>query len=1584
MVLFSNSGRIIGNRGIPSSKGKKGKWEKNTFPSDGHRLNEGPWGYFQGSDRAEWVSFFQGHPTNENFMLMGTDLSRLTYTNTRLNGSEFIPANIPLSYTCTCSFDPHQPNRAFVLMGSQELSGASGWWETIDEGETWNLMYPIETVNPRLTSPTPDEYSRGLKQLLIVSPTPSLSGDMYIGTHNNGILKSVDGGNSFTPYAMSGDSINCMSITNDGNYMYVIKGSQLYHNNGGSDWGPVWLLDLSQPPGQFGTITSSMSGDIIWVEPHKDPSKPDEGFYVDYTNKNFKRFSNYGSTDGDVILNTANSPTSIHQNPNNYNHALLYISNTVRTLRFSTNINDPTPTFISLQNNMVNISGNEYVNMIDYGPINFRDNSIDNNWLYPSGSPQYLQERHLLTSFVPNMSSSVRYWGTNFMKSPLQSDDFGETWYPFAHGGTFKRSLQQDFGANDGIVGTSVTEYGIRITENGGKSWRGHSQYNTMTLEVTASTQTGFLERSSWGFAFHPTDPKICICTHSDDPCVIKRTTDMGYNWIDIEQFNPNNPYGAEQLVFWSKINPDVVYVGDRRSTDAGLTFLPMTPAESSQTYISALSPHNENLILHKRSGSLIYVSTNGGNTWVKIPSPPTSPDGGNTTIINGTSNMCIIFDNDPTYSPYTNSTGEFRILVGGWNGMYSYIGTVNSPNSGSWNQHLINTTPDPYNDAHGYGIWFAHVFQDPRKGHTKTLYIFPGYTAAGRHRGDLFYRQGYVSYDGGTSWESIYDVDNILPDFLSVLCGGVNPHTGDLWIQDYTGCYILRQPNKVFDYNYSEALQKSLYFLECQMSGPLPPWHRVEWRGDSFLTAGSDVYISGGPSLINGVDATGMWFDAGDLWTTANTMGKGVTWLAKSVIDFPTSYTTTGQMEHVLNQLRHCGDVFSRLIIDLNPDIPDNFDYYNVIVDVGGHIQFDNGTRILDYLHVHSQGNSAEVENLIRRTTYRAMRDVSGNGHHPSRNDCCGKMCSSLSLISIALDKYGNSTDKTNAITYAKKARKLLKFVNDYRSDLGDAYKKSINSSYHDWTVNTTTNPISADVNFDTYVNVEYTDQLVDYFYGPALGYTSCHLMEKHFNTIGYSNEHIDNLRTYLNSLTTQQQDAFWTWWRCGQGTCMAHLMWLESGDYTSQEELDLLDVVEDYINRWVNPDTDPNTQFDARFNKTEYGLIQRVNAGGQFAYTHTAIVSMFITKYLHLYPNSQNRKKWLDFVFNQINYFLGNNKQGYSYLVGHGRKGYVSCCHHGNAFGPFNTHDHYRKYDDENNKSVGINDYYFYGNRHVLYGALIAPHGLNDNFYYLDATSAEVSGADAWAIRDSNDNFVGDGRLDGKDRWKFTEPVISSNPAVTYTFSALVEYYPIFQPPEPNFPKAEFRNLSLDSAKTGRQFFVQNNIKNTFTSTYINMDINLWNKSSYPPVEYDQMSYRYFFTATPNLSTGINTNIPRASNVSIGDFTVNLSFSDFPLNPIVPTIEIVEYISGNYYIDVKLADVKLSPTYSLSFGDNRQPFRRLYGNTLQITLNSGSWDVTTHHSYDVNNVNDVSKPINPKIPVYNNGIYLEGIEPT
>ncbi|MEV4497183.1 glycoside hydrolase family 9 protein [Micromonospora arborensis] len=101
--------------------------------------------------------------------------------------------------------------------------------------------------------------------------------------------------------------------------------------------------------------------------------------------------------------------------------------------------------------------------------------------------------------------------------------------------------------------------------------------------------------------------------------------------------------------------------------------------------------------------------------------------------------------------------------------------------------------------------------------------------------------------------------------------------------------------------YNYAEALQKSLFFYEAQQSGRLPDWNRVSWRGDSALTDGADV----------GLDLTGGWYDAGDHVKFGFPMAFSATMLAWGAVEYRSGYTASGQLPHLLNNLRYVNDYF-------------------------------------------------------------------------------------------------------------------------------------------------------------------------------------------------------------------------------------------------------------------------------------------------------------------------------------------------------------------------------------------------------------------------------------------------------------------------------------------------------------------------------------------------------------------------------------------------------------------------------------------------------------------------------------------------
>ena len=102
-------------------------------------------------------------------------------------------------------------------------------------------------------------------------------------------------------------------------------------------------------------------------------------------------------------------------------------------------------------------------------------------------------------------------------------------------------------------------------------------------------------------------------------------------------------------------------------------------------------------------------------------------------------------------------------------------------------------------------------------------------------------------------------------------------------------------------DFNYAEALQKSMFFYQAQASGDLPANYPVSWRGDSGLQDGSDV----------GVDLTGGWYDAGDHVKFGFPMAFTTTMLAWGAVESPGGYTKSGQLDELKGNLKWVNDYF-------------------------------------------------------------------------------------------------------------------------------------------------------------------------------------------------------------------------------------------------------------------------------------------------------------------------------------------------------------------------------------------------------------------------------------------------------------------------------------------------------------------------------------------------------------------------------------------------------------------------------------------------------------------------------------------------
>ncbi len=195
-------------------------------------------------------------------------------------------------------------------------------------------------------------------------------------------------------------------------------------------------------------------------------------------------------------------------------------------------------------------------------------------------------------------------------------------------------------------------------------------------------------------------------------------------------------------------------------------------------------------------------------------------------------------------------------------------------------------------------------------------------------------------------------------------------------------------------DFNYGEALQKSIMFYEFQRSGKLPDDNRINWRGDSGLTDGSDV----------GLDLTGGWYDAGDHVKFNLPLAYTVTMLSWSVYESREAYVKSGQLPYILSSIKWASDY----LIKCHPSA--NVFYYQV------------GNGDAD----HKWWGPAEVMQMAR-PSYKV--DSSSPG-----STVVGEAAAALAAVSAIF----KSTDSAYAATCLKHAKELYDFADKTRSDKG------------------------------------------------------------------------------------------------------------------------------------------------------------------------------------------------------------------------------------------------------------------------------------------------------------------------------------------------------------------------------------------------------------------------------------------------------------------------------------------------------------------------------------------------------------------
>lgn len=193
----------------------------------------------------------------------------------------------------------------------------------------------------------------------------------------------------------------------------------------------------------------------------------------------------------------------------------------------------------------------------------------------------------------------------------------------------------------------------------------------------------------------------------------------------------------------------------------------------------------------------------------------------------------------------------------------------------------------------------------------------------------------------------------------------------------------------------YGEALQKSLWFYEAQQSGDLPDWNRVSWRGDSGMNDGKDA----------GVDLTGGWYDAGDHVKFGFPMAFSATMLAWGGVEYRDAYAGSGQLTHLLNNLKFVNDYF----IKAHPSA-------NVLYGQVG----NGGTD-------HAWWGPAEAMQMTR-PAYKIDASCGGS-------DLAGETAAAMAASSIVF----RPTNPTYADTLVTHAKQLYSFADTVRKKYSD-----------------------------------------------------------------------------------------------------------------------------------------------------------------------------------------------------------------------------------------------------------------------------------------------------------------------------------------------------------------------------------------------------------------------------------------------------------------------------------------------------------------------------------------------------------------
>lgn len=563
----------------------------------------------------------------------------------------------------------------------------------------------------------------------------------------------------------------------------------------------------------------------------------------------------------------------------------------------------------------------------------------------------------------------------------------------------------------------------------------------------------------------------------------------------------------------------------------------------------------------------------------------------------------------------------------------------------------------------------------------------------------------------------------------------------------------ITLNTDAAFEANYAEALQKSLYFYECQQAGPLPEWNRVEWKADSTMT---DEVLGG-------------WYDAGDHVKFNLPMAYSASMLAWGLYQYPDGVEKCGEMTNYVNNLE--------FVLD-----------YLAECDRGDEVVYQVGNGTID----HTWWGPVE---LIQY----GMQD-SGTSYDSARailvsSDGCsavfGEMAAALAAGSCALK---DRIDQSKIDDYIAHAENIFKLADSSKSN--DVYNDSNASGF--------------------YRSSHFYDEL---FYAANWLYIATG-----------EQSYIDKAKSYIPNLDKElgSDELKYTWCQCWddvmQGGMLLYAINTNDDFYINR--------VEKHVNYWTNT-----------IKKVD-GALGYCDTWGCARYAETAgfIAAVACDTVLA----DKNNSDYVKFYETQMNYVLGDNADGQSFVVGYGEKSPKNP-HHRTAHGSWKN-------------DLAIPD----TNRHILYGALVG--GPNQDGSY----------------EDDRQNYINN------------EVATDYNAGFTALLCKMVDKYG--GTTDSSFPQPEKHD--------GPEFYVESLVKGMDDSG-ATISFKMTNHSAWPARVQDNLSFRYYMDLSELISAGYSPSdlVVRCDRDQSAMYASS-GYSNAEISPVT------QYDGSIYYVEVSFPD--------------------------------------------------------------------------